>query len=93
MSTTPSMTELFLQLGLDADNQAIADFISSHQLPSDVKIVDAPFWNKGQRQLLAESLKADAAWTTIVDQLNESLHEDADKAQSGQLPSHDAAVR
>ena len=79
MSTIPSMTELFLQLGLDADNQAIADFIGSHQLPSDVKIVDAPFWNSGQRQLLAESLKADAAWTTIVDQLNESLHEDADK--------------
>ena len=32
---------------------------------------------------LAESIGADAKWTTIVDQLNESLHEDAVKRQTG----------
>jgi hypothetical protein len=83
MSTTPRMTNLFLQLGLDADEQAIARFIGSHQLPADITIVDAPFWNEGQRQFLAEQIKADAAWTTIVDQLNESLHEDAVKRETG----------
>lgn len=82
MSTEPRMTNLFLQLGLDADEQAIADFIASHQLPADVMIADAPFWNEGQQQFLAEALKADAAWTTIVDQLNESLHEDAVKRKA-----------
>ena len=83
MSTTPRMTNLFLQLGLDADEQSIAAFIAGHQLPADVLIGDAPFWNEGQRQFLTEQIKADAAWTTIVDQLNESLHEDAVKRQTG----------
>ncbi len=79
----PRMSNLFLQLGLDAGDQAIADFIRSHQLPADVHIVDAPYWNEAQRQFLAEQIKADAAWAIVVDQLNESLHEDAVKKQTG----------
>ena len=51
--TTPRMTNLFLQLGLDASEEAIAEFIGSHQLPADVHIVDAPFWTEGQRQFIA----------------------------------------
>ena len=35
------------------------------------------------RQFIAEQLKADAGWTLVVDQLNESLHEDAVKRQTG----------
>ena len=81
--TEPRMSNLFLQLGLDADDAAIADFIRSHQLAADVKIADAPFWNDGQRHFLAEQLRADAKWSTIVDQLNESLHEDAVKRETG----------
>ena len=73
----PRMSNLFLQLGLDASDQAIADFIKRHQLNANVSITDAPYWNEAQRQFLAEQLKADAAWTIVVDQLNESLHEDA----------------
>jgi len=83
MSAIPRMTNLFLQLGLDADEKSIAAFIASHQLPADVLISDAPYWNEAQRQFLAEQIKADAAWTTIVDQLNESLHEDAVKQRTG----------
>lgn len=71
------MSNLFLQLGLDASDQAIADFIRAHQLPADVALVDAPCWNEAQRQFLAEQLSADAAWSLVVDQLSESLHEDA----------------
>lgn len=81
--TEPRMSNLFLQLGLDADDRAIAGFIRGHQLEAGVHIAEAPFWNHGQRQFLAEQLAADARWTTIVDQLNESLHEDAVKRQTG----------
>jgi hypothetical protein len=83
MSTTlPRMTNLFLQLGLLADEQSIEDFIRTHQLPADSRLTDAPFWTDGQRQFLQEQLHADAPWALIVDQLNESLHEDAVKAMN-----------
>lgn len=81
----PRMTNLFLQLGLDAGEQEIADFIKKHQLPADVKIGDAPFWNDAQRQFITEQLKADAAWAIIVDELNESLHEDATQAEVNEI--------
>jgi len=83
MDDTPRMTNLFLQLGLEADDQSIAGFIVDHQLPTEVSILEAPFWNEGQRQFLAEQLKADAAWTIVIDQLNESLHEDAVRRRTG----------
>ncbi|ACE85215.1 DUF2789 domain-containing protein [Cellvibrio japonicus] len=69
------MTNLFHQLGLDASEQGIANFIHAHHLPAEVHIVDAPFWSEAQRQFLDEMLKADARWAVLVDQLNESLHE------------------
>ena len=81
--TEPRMTNLFLQLGLEAGEQDIARFIRTHQLPAEVAIAEASFWNDGQRQFIAEQLRADAAWAMVVDQLNESLHEDAVKAQTG----------
>ncbi|AWH30374.1 DUF2789 domain-containing protein [Stenotrophomonas sp. YAU14A_MKIMI4_1] len=83
ITTEPRMTNLFLQLGLDASAEGIAQFIDSHQLATEVEVVDAPYWNDAQRQFLAESLEADAAWTTVVDELNEALHEDAVKAARG----------
>ena len=76
----PRMTNLFLQLGLDAGEEAIAQFIKNHQLPADMHISDAPYWNDGQRQFLSEQIASDAAWAVVVDQLSESLHEDAVKA-------------
>jgi len=83
ITTEPRMTNLFLQLGLDASAEGIARFIREHQLATDVEVVEAPYWNDAQRQFLSESLQADAAWSTVVDELNESLHEDAVKASSG----------
>lgn len=79
----PRMTNLFLQLGLDASESAIASFIKAHQLPADVSLLEASYWSEAQRQFLAEQIKADASWTIVVDQLNESLHEDAVRAQTG----------
>ncbi len=78
--TQPCMTTLFLQLGLEADEQAIAQFIRSHQLPCETRIGEAPFWNDGQRQFLREKIASDDAWAIVVDQLNQSLHEDATRA-------------
>ncbi len=82
-TTEPTLSNLFEQLGLDADEQAIDQFIQSHQLAAGVALADAHFWNVGQRQFLAEQLKDDAQWAEIVDQLNESLHADAVRAANG----------
>lgn len=75
--STPTMTTLFEQLGLDSSDEAIAEFIGKNQLEADVDIADASFWTTAQSQFIAEKLESDGEWTTIVDQLNESLHEDA----------------
>lgn len=83
--TTPRMTNLFLQLGLDASEQGITDFIQTHQLPVDIGLFEAPYWSDAQRQFLSEQIAADAAWAIVVDQLNESLHEDAVRAQMDQV--------
>ncbi|NWK73440.1 DUF2789 domain-containing protein [Acinetobacter cumulans] len=77
MSVRPRMTHLFEQLGLDSSEQAIALFIATHQLNAHTKITQADYWNEGQRQFLAEKIASDGEWAIIVDQLNESLHEDS----------------
>ena len=74
MSVRPRMTHLFEQLGLDASE---ALFIVTHQLNAQTTIVDAEYWTEAQRQFLAEKIKSDGEWAIIVDQLNESLHEDS----------------
>ena len=77
ITTEPTMTHLFQQLGLDESPQGIARFIKEHQLPTEVELVNAPYWSEAQRQLLSEQLKADAPLALIVDQLSEALHADA----------------
>lgn len=79
ITTEPTMTNLFLQLGLDESEQGIADFIKTNQLPAEVALGDAPYWNDAQRQFLVEQLKADAPWAMVVDQFSEALHSDASK--------------
>lgn len=77
--TRPRMTNLFEQLGLDSSEEAIQNFIATHQLSAETLIVNAPFWTDGQRQFLAEKIKSDGAWAIVVDQLNEALHEESVK--------------
>lgn len=77
ITTEPNMTNLFLQLGLDAGEADIAGFILQHQLPAEIKVTTASFWSEGQRHFLAESLKSDNDWAIVVDELNEALHSDA----------------
>jgi hypothetical protein len=71
------MTHLFQQLGLDASEEGIALFISTHQLNAQTKITEADYWTAAQHQFLAEKIKSDGEWAIVVDQLNESLHEDS----------------
>lgn len=72
---TPDLKLLFDQLGLDSKAQAIDDFIDAHQLPDNIKISDAAFWNPSQKKLLHESINTDGPWATIVDELNTRLHQ------------------
>lgn len=76
-NTRPRMTHLFQQLGLDSSESAIQQFIESHQLDAQISLLDADFWSDGQRQFLTEKIKSDGEWALVVDQLNESLHEDS----------------
>lgn len=73
----PRMTHLFEQLGLDASEEAIQQFIETHQLSAETNIADADFWTDAQRQFIVEKIKSDGSWAIVVDQLNESLHEDS----------------
>lgn len=82
ITTEPTMTHLFQQLGLDASEEGIAQFIKAHQLANAVSIGEAPYWSASQKELLTDQLKSDAPWAMVVDQLNTSLHSDADHASN-----------
>ena len=42
--------------------------------PPVMGLADAPFWNRAQASFLRESLKQDAEWCEIIDELNTLLH-------------------
>ncbi|WDE97890.1 DUF2789 domain-containing protein [Lentisphaera profundi] len=66
---------LFLQLGLKNSDDAMSEFIASHQLSKNQAIEKANFWNTSQAQFISESWNEDADWCVIVDQLNSLLHQ------------------
>ena len=72
--TSHTLTSLFEQLGLPSAEHEIDQFVQTHRLNESVSIVDAEFWTDAQRQFLKESLKQDADWSPIVDDLNAMLH-------------------
>ena len=66
--------DLFAQLGLPADEQAIRQFIASHgPLRADILLADAPFWTASQAAFLKEEKLEDADWAELVDQLDLAL--------------------
>lgn len=75
----PSLELLFSQLGLPNSPAAIELYIRTHQLPAQVYLHDAPFWNKAQRSLLISHLVQDDDWAIWVDELNQQLHMDAQR--------------
>ncbi|WP_440053647.1 DUF2789 domain-containing protein [Pseudoalteromonas sp. T1lg65] len=68
-----NIATLFSQLGLDNSPESIDKFIRNHRIPSDMLISEAPFWNDGQRHFIEESLRADADWSEMIDELDTLL--------------------
>lgn len=70
-----SMSNLFAQLGLPADDAAIERFIAAHSpLPPSMELSQAPFWTPAQAAFLRDEWREDADWAEVVDQLNVRLH-------------------
>ncbi|HEY4713686.1 MAG TPA: DUF2789 domain-containing protein [Aquirhabdus sp.] len=69
-----NIENLFAQLGLDNSQDAIERFTTTHILPKEVSVNNAPYWNDGQRHFLQDALRQDSEWTEAVDQLNIMLH-------------------
>jgi Protein of unknown function (DUF2789). len=67
------LQHLFKQLGLASDHTAIERFLSSHCLVDGQTLVDAPFWNAAQRELIEQAVKEDADWAEQVDMLDALL--------------------
>jgi hypothetical protein len=66
--------ELFAQLGLANDKDAIHAFLADHApLAAEIRLSDAPFWNAAQAELLCKSRLDDADWAELVDQLDAAL--------------------
>ncbi|MFT3733751.1 MAG: DUF2789 domain-containing protein [Rhodocyclaceae bacterium] len=65
-----SLNALFAQLGLPADDAAIASFVRTHTLPPGTLLQDGSFWTPSQRTLLQSEICVDADWAGVVDQLN-----------------------
>ena len=69
-----TMPNLFLQLGLANDEQAIADFIRYNQLFDNEPLQNAHIWTPAQAAFIEECLAEDSDWAEVVDQLNMQLH-------------------
>ena len=73
----PTIELLFEQLGLDASDEAIDQFIDTHQLTSDIPLHKAPFWSKPQHDFIISNWKKDDDWAMVIDELNQQLHHDS----------------
>jgi len=68
--------ELFNQLGLPSDKASIEGFLSQYRpLAAETRLAEAPFWSAQQAQFLCESVRDDADWAPIVDQLDVMLRQ------------------
>lgn len=73
---THTINNLFLQLGLPGDDQAIENFIAQHRpLKPGVDLCNAEFWNDAQREFIREAIGDDADWAVPVDMLDTRLRE------------------
>jgi hypothetical protein len=70
-----TMSNLFAQLGLPADEPAIEDFLAKHRpLGNGVALYRASFWSPSQRAFLKEEIIEDADWAGVIDELNNRLN-------------------
>ena len=63
------LAALSCQLGLANDEPNIRQFIESHQLADGSSLLEAPFWNSSQVELLQQAFTDDAEWAEAADTL------------------------
>ena len=69
-----ALADLFAQLGLASDQQAISAFIEKNSgLAADIKLEEANIWTKQQANFLRTALTEDGEWAEVIDQLNSLL--------------------
>jgi hypothetical protein len=71
--TSNTFQNLFEQLGLETNEEAIQRFIEEHSLAEGVALHKADFWTPAQAQFLKESYVDDSDWVVTIDQLNTAL--------------------
>ncbi|MBL4827276.1 MAG: DUF2789 domain-containing protein [Spongiibacteraceae bacterium] len=72
-TSSHTLENLFLQLGLSNATRSIEAFVKNHHLPRDIPLEQAAFWSAGQAQFIHEALEQDSDWSEIVDQLDAQL--------------------
>jgi hypothetical protein len=70
-----TLSTLFDQLGLDSSPDAIAKFVSSHNIDADIPLHEADFWNSAQASFIQDAIEEDADWAEIIDQLDIMLRD------------------
>lgn len=63
------LNNLFLQLGLPGEPQAIDAFLAGHRLDAGTTLAQAPFWSPAQAEFLREALADDSDWAEAADEL------------------------
>lgn len=64
------LSNLFLQLGLPGEPQAVETFLADHRLNAGTALVEAPFWSRTQAEFLREALADDSDWAEAADELS-----------------------
>lgn len=62
-----------MQLGLESDEKAIAEFIGTHHLAEPESLAQASFWSPAQAQFIQECWDSDSDWVVVIDQLDTLL--------------------
>ncbi len=66
-----TLSTLFEQLGLAADEKSIEDFVTKYSpLPAEIALQDAPVWSESQSHFLEEGLEEDSDWAEVIDELD-----------------------
>jgi hypothetical protein len=68
-----TLSSLFDQLGLDAQNKSIDNFTVNRTIARNVELHEATFWNASQAPFLKQVKDEDADWAGIIDQLDVML--------------------
>jgi hypothetical protein len=69
-----TLSILFQQLGLAADDASVERFVRKHSpLSPKIALADADFWSLSQSQFLREGLEDDSDWAEAIDKLSALL--------------------